>query len=170
MADEAAVERDAIRKELSRIHESAVLSSQGQFEAAKMWRAIHWGLGALTAALSTTAAVITFASGSQIASGVLAVLAAIAVSFLTGIRPDRLAERAQTSANDYIALRNDARRLRDIRVATDPLAELREALESLAEQAASIDQAADSIPRRGYLLAKRNIEQDGGQSFEVDGE
>lgn len=161
-------QRYAIRAEVSRIHESAVYSAQGQLEAAKLWRGLHWTLGALTAALSTVAAVITFADAGQVASGVLAVLAAIAAAVMTGARPDRLAERAQASGNDYTSLRNDARRLRDIQVPVDDLHQIRNELQRLAEKASDLDHAADPIPRLAYLLAKGNIERDKGQQFEVD--
>lgn len=162
-------QRDAIRTEGFRIHESAVFSAQGQFEAAKVWRWVHWGLGSLTAALSTAAAVITFASDVQVVSGVLAVLAAIAAAVLTGSRPDKLAERAQISGSGYTTLRNDARRFRDIAVPSDPLPALRDALAELSGRSSDLDHSADVIPRWAYLRAKRNIEADGGQRFEVDG-
>lgn len=159
-------QRAAVNSEVSRIHESAVWSAQGQFEAAKLWRMAHWLLGAIAAALSAAAAVITFAAEAQVLSGILAILAAITAAVLTGARPDKLAERAQTSGNSYTSLRNDARRLRDIYVPRDSLQDLRQALESLAERVAELDQAADPIPRPAYLRAKRNIEGDGGQTFE----
>lgn len=83
-------QRAAIQAEVARILESAVFSAQGQFEAAKAWRTLHWTLGVLTAALSTLAAVLTFATDAQVASGVLAVVAAIAAAILTSSRPDQL--------------------------------------------------------------------------------
>lgn len=169
MTDAAdASQRNAIHTEVSRIHESAIYSAQGQLEAAKLWRGLHWTLGALTAAMSALAAVMTFAGNAQIASGVLAVLAAIAAAVMTGARPDRLAERAQASGNDYTSLRNDARRLRDIEAPVDDLPQVRNELLRLAEKASDLDRAADPIPRLAYLLAKGNIERDKGQQFEVD--
>lgn len=169
MADFAeAAQREAIRKEVSRIHESSVYSAQGQFEAAKLWRLLHWSLGVLTAGLSVVAAVITFAANAQVASGVLAVLAALTASALTCARPDKLAELAQTSGNDYTTLRNDARRLREILVPADSLFELRKALSELSGRISDLDHAADPIPRFAYLLSKRNIVKDGGQTFNED--
>lgn len=162
------VQRQALRDEASRIHESAVYSAQGQFEAAKFWRKFHWTLGGLTALLSSAAAVLTFATDLQVLSGVLAIVAAVVVAVLTGVRPGTLAERAQSTANGYTALRNDVRRFRDIRVAADPLEDLRDALEALASRAAELDASADPILRRHYARSKVNIERDGGQAFEVD--
>lgn len=160
-------QRTAIRAEISRIHESAVTSAQGQFEAAKLWRLLHWALGGLTAGLSTAAAVLVFASDAQAVTGLLAVLAAIAAAVLTSARPEKLAERAQGSGNGYTALRNAARRVRDIQVPADPLPELRAALVDLADRASELDHAAEPIPRWAYKRARRNA-REGGQTFEVD--
>lgn len=161
-------QRAAIQAEVARILESAVFSAQGQFEAAKVWRALHWTLGVLTAALSTLAAVLTFATDAQAASGVLAVLAAIVAAVLTSSRPDKLAERAVSRGNDYTTLRNDARRVLHLQVSSDEVCVLREALEELAGRASDLDHTSDPIPRFAYNRAKRNIERDGGQQFEVD--
>ncbi|MGX6395998.1 SLATT domain-containing protein [Rothia kristinae] len=161
-------QRAAIQAEVARVHESAVFSAQGQFEAAKAWRALHWTLGVLTAALSTLAAVLTFAADVQVASGILAVVAAIAAAVLTSSRPDKLAERAVARGNDYTTLRNDARRVLHVHVPNDEVGVLREALDGLAGRASDLDHTSDPIPRFAYNRAKRNIERDGGQQFEVD--
>ena len=161
-------QREAIQAEVARILESAVFSAQGQFEAAKVWRALHWTLGVLAAALSTLAAVLTFVTDAQVASGTLAVVAAIAAAVLTSCRPDKLAERAVVRGNDYTTLRNDARRLLHVQVPNDDIRVLREALDELAVCASDLDHSSDLIPRFAYNKAKRNIERDGGQHFEVD--
>ena len=161
-------QREAIQAEVARILESAVFSAQGQFEAAKVWRALHWTLGVLAAALSTLAAVLTFVTDAQVVSGTLAVVAAIAAAVLTSCRPDKLAERAVSRGNDYTTLRNDARRVLHLQVSSDEVCVLREALEGLAGRASDLDHTSDPIPRFAYNRAKRNIERDGGQQFEVD--
>nr|WP_246825246.1 SLATT domain-containing protein [Rothia sp. HMSC069C01] len=161
-------QRAAIQAEVARVHESAVFSAQGQFEAAKAWRTLHWTLGVLTAGLSTLAAVLTFATDAQVASGILAVVAAIAAALLTSSRPDKLAERAVARGNDYTTLRNDARRVLHVQVPSDEISVLREALDGLAERASDLDHTSDPIPRFAYNKAKRNIDRDGGQQFEVD--
>ena len=161
-------QRAAIRAEVARILESAVFSAQGQFEAAKAWRTLHWTLGVLTAALSTLAAVLTFATDAQVASGVLAVVAAIVAAILTSSRPDKLAERAAARGNDYTTLRNDARRVLHVQVPNDEVGVLRETLDRIAGRASDLDHTSDPIPRFAYNRGRRNIEQDGGQQFEVD--
>lgn len=164
-----ASQRAAIRDEASRIHESAVFSAQGQFEAAKTWRAAHWILGGLTAVVSALSAVLTFASEAQAFGGALAVVAALTAAVLTTSRPDRLAERAVARGNDYTTLRNDVRRLLHVQVPTGPISVLRKALDGLARRASELDHSADPIPRFAYRAAKRNVERDGGQNFEADG-
>lgn len=161
-------QRAAILTEVARIHESAIYSAQGQFEAAKAWRALHWTLGVLTTAMSTLAAVLTFATCAQVASGIVAMVAGIAAAVLTGSRPDKLAERAVARGNDYTALRNDARRLLHVQIPNDEIGALREALDELAQRASDLDHTSDPIPRFAYDKAKQNIERDGGQQFKVD--
>lgn len=161
-------QRAAIRDEASRLHESAVFSAQGQFEAAKMWRALHWILGGFTAVVSALTAVLTFASNAQVLCGALAVIVALTAAVLTTTRPDKLAERASARGSDYTTLRNDTRRLLHIQVSADSISILRKALDGLAGRAAELDHAADPIPRIAYRAAKRNIEKDGGQTFRVD--
>lgn len=163
-----AAQRAAVRDEASRIHESAVYSAQGQFEAGKVWRAANWGLGGLAAVISALSAVMTFAADARAIGGGLAVVGALAAAVLTTSRPDRLAERAVTRGNDYTALRNAARRLLYVQVPNDSIPALRKALDGLAERAVEIDQAADPIPRFAYKAAKRNVECDGGQTFRAD--
>lgn len=161
-------QRTAIRGEASRIHESAVFSAQGQFEAAKVWQTVHWSLGGFVAMISALSAVLTFASEAQVLSGALAVLAALAAAVLTTGRPDRLAERAAARGNDYTALRNDVRRLLRVQIPSDSVPALRKRLDSIAGRASGLDQEADPIPRFAYKAAKRNIEGDGGQTFSAD--
>ena len=95
-------------------------------------------------------------------------LAAIVAAVLTSSRPDKLAERAVSRGNDYTTLRNDARRVLHLQVSSDEVCVLREALEGLAGRASDLDHTSDPIPRFAYNRAKRNIERDGGQQFEVD--
>ena len=94
--------------------------------------------------------------------------AAIVAAILTSSRPDKLAERAVTRGNDYTALRNDARRVLHVQVPSDEISALREVLDGLAERASDLDHTSDLIPRFAYKRARRNIERDGGQQFEVD--
>lgn len=158
---------EPIRDEAERIRESATYCAQGQYEAAKRWRSIHWWLGVLATGLGACGAVLTFADGSQIAAGALTLVAAIVAAVMTGVRPDKLAERAQVSGNDYTSLRNDVRRFLNVDLAIDSVADARKRLEALAGRANELDHAADPIPNWAYTRAKENIDN-GGQDFEAD--
>ena len=112
-------------------------------------------------------AILTFADVSQFAAGILTLLAAIVAAVMTGVRPDKLAERAQASGNDYTSLRNDARRFLNVELMMDSAPDARERLNELAGQASELDHAADPIPKWAYNRAKANI-NNGGQDFRVD--
>ena len=154
-------QRAAIQAEVARVHESAVFSAPGQFEAAKAWRTLHWTLGVLTAGLSTLAAVLTFATDAQVASGIPAVVAAIAATVLMSSRPGKLAERSVARGNDYTTLRNDARRVLHVQVPNDEVGVLQEALDGLAGRASDLDHTSEPILCFACNKAKRNIDRDG---------
>lgn len=161
------VPHQAYVDEARRIQESAEHSAQGQFEAAKAWRASNWVLGGFTTASSGVAGVLTFASdGLQTLSGILALTAAVTAAIHATLRPDRKSEKAQTSANDYLAVQSAARRLALLDIPAAPT-NVREMLESLANRADVINKSADAIPKFAHNRGKKNIER-GGQTYAVD--
>lgn len=157
-----------IRAECARIQESAQYSAQGQFESSKAWRVSNWLLGGLTAIASGVAGVLTFASdGLQIVSGGLALLAALTASIHATLKPDKKAERAQNSANEYLSIQSAARRFLTIDIPIGQFDQLREGLGELAKRADSINKSADAIPGFAYRRAQSNIDR-GGQTYRVD--
>lgn len=153
--------------EACRIQESAQYSAQGQFEAAKSWRTSNWVLGGFTTASSGVAGVLTFAVDDlQTLSGVLALAAAVTAAVHATLRPDKKSERAQTSANDYLAVQSAARRLALLDIPEAPT-DARQMLESLASRVDAINKSADAIPKFAHKRGKRNIER-GGQTYMVD--
>ena len=100
-------------------------------------------------------------------AGIFTILAVVVTATMTGVRPDKLAERAQAIGNDYTTLRNDARRFMNIDLNVDPVSDSRERLNELSRHVSDLDSAADPIPRWAYIRADRNIKE-GGQDFEVD--
>ena len=161
--------RSRLADEASRLLESAVYSAQGQFEAAKRWRQAHWCLGGFTAAASAVAAVLTFATSTlQTVAGILAIAAALSAAVHTTINPEKRAERAESAANDYTALRDDLRQFGLLRVLDGDPSALQEDLSKYSNRAANINRKADPIPGFAYKRAKRNIEIEGGQQFVTD--
>lgn len=143
-------------------------SSQGQFESAKVWRAWNWILGGFTAVASGLAGVLTFAADElQSVSGVLALSAAVTAAVHATLKPDKKAERAKNSANEYLALQSAARRFLSIDVPSDDAALLKSTLQGLCDRANAINSSSDVIPEFAYGRAKRNIGR-GGQTYAVD--
>lgn len=143
-------------------------SAQSQFESSKSWRTWNWILGGSTAAASGVAGVLTFATDSlQSLSGILALLAALVAAVHATLKPNKKAEHAQISANEYAAIQAAARRFLNVDIDTGELQDLRQTLESLADRAESANRSADVIPRFAYRRAKKNIQR-GGQDYAVD--
>lgn len=161
-------QREAIRDEADRLHESAVWSNQIHFESAKWWRGVHWVLGFLAAAASAVAGVLAFAQDQVLWTAGLAVLGAITIAAHTTLNPDRRAESAQATATKFLGLRNRARQVKDIYGPYEPLDDLLARLELLTHDMHEAAEGADAVPRLAYRKAKRNIEKDKGQDFQVD--
>lgn len=162
------VPHQAYVDEARRIQESAEYSAQGQFEAAKAWRASNWVLGGCTTAASGVAGVLTFASdGLQTLSGILALTAAVTAAVHATLRPDKKSEKAQTSANEYLAIQSAARRLALLDIPAASI-NVRTRLEALADRAEAVNKSADAIPKFAYNRGKKNIER-GSQAYAVDG-
>jgi hypothetical protein len=159
-----------IAKELHRLHESLMWSSQVQFEQMKLWRAMNILLG-------TPAAVLAAASGGTgLASGggatVPSVLALIAAGFgaaLTTLNPSRRVSQAQASANAYLELQTEARQFLLIDVPTLSAKDAREHLTQLTARRDEVNKTADPPGAYARWRATRNLKS-GGQTYEVDSE
>lgn len=161
--------RAAIDAEAQRLQESAMYSAQGQFEASKVWRVWNWLLGGLTGAASGLAGVLTFATDElQVLSGCLALAAAVTAAADTTTKPDKRAERAHASANEYLSIQAATRKFQLLDVPTRELHELRQMLDDFSARADAVNKASDPIPGFAYRKAGRNISK-GGQSYAVDG-
>lgn len=160
--------RAAADAEAQRLHESVMTSAQGQFEASKVWRVWNWLLGGFTGAASGLAGVLTFASdGLQTLSGCLALAAAVTAAADTTIKPDKRAERAHASANEYLSVQAAVRKFQTLDVPTKDFHSLRQLLDDHSARVDAVNKASDPIPRFAYNKASDNIAK-GGQSYAVD--
>ena len=112
---ESAERRVAIEHELRRLEESAMFSSQAQFEQTKQWRGINLGLG-LPASLLAAAAGATAlaATAGRITAGILAIAAAGFGAVLTTINASHHMNQAAAAANAYLEIQTAARQAREI--------------------------------------------------------
>jgi len=166
-----------IGAEALRIHESAMYSSQSQFEQAKIWRALNIWLGA-PAAIAAALAASTILGGSEqttlfgirghTLAGLLALTSAALSSLLTTVNASRRTTQCQASGNAFLQLQTEARQLVLVDLAHFKFEEARERLESITNSRNELTKTADPAGRYAYWKAKRNIERQGGQSYEVD--
>jgi hypothetical protein len=160
--------RDSISTELSNIEESAMWSSQGQFEQAKLWRATHLILGVPAAALAAVAGATALASTTgRITAGVIALVAAGLGAVASSLDAAGRAEAAQTAGNRYLALQTDARVAREVDLASQDAERNRQTLQELMARRDEINAEASVISKFAYRRARRNIES-GGQTYGQD--
>ncbi|MFD8395553.1 SLATT domain-containing protein [Streptomyces sp. NPDC059680] len=161
-------QRDQLSKEAKRVEESAMWSGQGQFEQAKIWRGTNLSLGTPATALAAIAGAATLASTAGRYWAAVAALSAAALSaVMTSLGLARRIEQAQTAANAYLALQQDARVFYDIDLPAMEYGEARAALGELIARQQEVNKSAPIPTKRAYRRARKNIEG-GGQNYNVD--
>jgi hypothetical protein len=160
--------RSAIGAELRRLEESAMYSAQGQFEQAKMWRAMNLALGVPAAVLAAVAGVTSLAdlAGSLVA-GLLALGSASLGGLLTVVNPSQRMNTAGSAANVYLEIQTSARQQREIDLPYQPVEDSRAALAALSARRDEQNKAAEPVAARSYRRAQRNIAA-GGQTYAGD--
>lgn len=162
-------QREEISRELRRIEEASKWSAQCQFEQAKIWRATHLWLAAPSATLAAVSGGGLLADEfSATLSGLLALLAAALGALSAALGASEKAAECKNSGNEYLAVQGKARRSRCVQLPDQDIAQAMHNLESLAERQDEINSVAHVIHRKAYNRSRRNIESDGGQTFEVD--
>lgn len=163
-------DRKAIRKEASRIHESAQYSAQTQFEYSKAWRRVDRWLGALAALL----AAISAAGGlSEVLSARWAGLVALASAGIGAVAATlgapKTKDRAHSSANAYLAVQQDARIFMDIDLPGLTEGEAREQLQTLVARLQELNATSEIPSPRSWNRGKANV-AGGLQAYEADSE
>lgn len=161
-------ELGSIGEELSRIEENARWSSQTQFEQGKFWRGCNLAIG-------LPAGVLGVASGGAGISEALpiewvgwaALVSALLGGAATVLMAERRAQRAQSCANAFLDVQEDARRLLLVDLANMEIAAARDELRAITVRYSEIRHTADAPGSRFYKKADRNI-RDGGQSHAID--
>ena len=169
VADEEQDIRDAIARQLSNIVEGVTWSAQGQMEAAKLWRTVNLWVGVPAALLAAVAGVTALASTTgRIAAGIIAVAAAGLGAVAATLNAPKRAELAESAGNKYLAIQQDATIARDVDLPRQGVDEARQALHELAARRQEVNAGATAIPRLAYRRARRNIEREGGQTYQAD--
>lgn len=162
------VRRKAIEAELLRLEDSAMISSQGQFEETKYWRRINLSLG-LPASLLAAAAGATAlaATAGRVTAGILAIAAAGFGAVLTTVNAAHRVNQASSAANAYLEIQTAARQAREIDLPYMSLDDARQVLAEITARRDEQNKTAEPPSKRSYKKATANIAA-GGQTYDVD--
>ena len=157
-----------IAQEVDRLHESAMWSGQGQFEQAKLWRAMNALLGIPAATLAAVAGGTSLAATEMTYTpGVLALLAAGFGAALTTLNPSRRVAQAQAAANAYLSLQTDTRQLLTIDLVGLNADDARQQLQEITSRRDEVNRTAEPPSWYAHWRARQNIEK-GRQSYDAD--
>jgi len=107
--------KTSIANELKRIEEDCIHSGKAQFNAADRWTRYHYSLGVPSVAMSALAGAAFFRDHGMVAAG-LSSLVALLTALMTFLKPSERSSSHKAAGDQYLALRNDARIFREIRL------------------------------------------------------
>jgi hypothetical protein len=147
------------------MEEDALFSSRRHFNACGYWMASHYVLGLPTVVVAALAA--TAIGRSNGVATILAVCAAVLAAVNTFLNPQQRAAAHSSSGNRYNALRNKARRFRELHCTDSAKGgeELDGELSALASELDKLNAESPWTPRWAYRKAKKGIE--GGEAAYV---
>jgi hypothetical protein len=157
----------AIRAELLRIEEDCVHSGKAHFNAGERWARYHYWLGVPSVVLSALAGAAFFKDYATVA-GVMSAVVAILTSLMTFLKPSERASAHKGSGDQYLALRNDARVFREIRLAhaSDPQAAI-DGMDEFTKRRNELNQASAQCSRLDFEKARTGIDE-GEATHRVD--
>lgn len=158
----------SLKEEAQRVHESATLSAQNQFEYSKTWRRVDRWLGgsaALIAAVSGAGGLSEVISAKW--AGLIALAAAGLGAVATSLGAPKAKDRAHASANALLALQQDTRIFLNVDLDELTEDEAREQLRTLVARQQELNATAEIPSGRVWKKAKKNV-ADGQQKYEVD--
>lgn len=149
--------REAAGEELRQLIDDMLHTEKTHMAAAERFQGLHQWLGIAATVLATGAAATIVAALSKVASGLLALGAAIVSGVLTFMKPERTAEQHLAAGRQLAALRVHARQVLNLDLPLLAPAELRGAIDDIAAKKASIDDGAPSTRGRDYNVARGKI-------------
>lgn len=168
MTPASGMPKDEIRNEAERVHESAMLSSETQFEYAKRWRRADRWIGGAASVLAGVAGVGGLSEVLSVRwAGFIAILSAVAAAIAASLGAPKTKEKAAISANSYRALQQDTRLFLTIDLPTLSEAEARERLQSLVDRIQELNKEAEIPSPKAWDRAKKAITA-GAQRYGVD--
>lgn len=160
--------RTLIEDELSRIEEDCNHSGKAQFNAGTRWNSYHYWIG-IPAVIASALAGTAFFKEMPEVGGVLAVMTAVLTTLQTFLKPSERASAHKAAGDQYLALRNDARVFRQIRLRH--VCDRQSAIDGLDEftsRRREMNLAAPQFANRDFKKAKKGIDA-GESTHKVDG-
>lgn len=163
--DRELIER--IEAELQRIEEDCNYSGKAQFNAGDRWATYNYWLGIPAVILGALAGTALF-QNEPLVGGVLATFAAVLTALQTFLKPSDRASSHKSSGDQYLALRNDARVFRQIKLhhVCDRQAAI-DGLDEFTSRRREMNLAAPQFAKRDFTKARKGIEE-GEAQHQVD--
>ncbi len=159
MSDDQSGIKIAIRKELGRIEEDCDHSGKSHFNAALRWSGWNFRLGLASTVLSAVAGATYMKSQPEIAAAI-SITVAIMAGLITFLKPSERAAMHKSSGDQYLALKNEARVFREIKL--NHLCDDAGAacyLDELTGRRSELNGAAPQFSEADRKLARAGIEQ-----------
>lgn len=159
--------KDAIRAELERIEEDCTHTGKAQFNAGARWSDYHYWIGVPSVLLSAAAGAAYIKQAPEIA-GMLSVAVAVLTALMTFLKPSERAAKHKSSGDQYLALRNDARVFRTVKLeyACDAQAAI-DGLDEFTKRRNEMNQASPAFAARDFRRARAGIDN-GESTHKVD--
>ncbi|SDA23411.1 hypothetical protein SAMN05216315_12057 [Nitrosospira sp. Nsp18] len=158
-----------IQTELKRIEEDCIHSGKSHFNASDRWTTYHYWLGVPSVVLSALAGTAFLRDYGNIA-GIMSVIVGILTSLMTFLKPSERASIHKGSGGQYLALRNDARVFREIRLTCvcDEQAAI-DGMDEFTKRRNELNQASPQFSKKDFLRARDGIDK-GEATHRVDKE
>lgn len=156
-----------IRSELARIEEDCIHSGKAHFNAGDRWSRYHYWLGIPSVILSTAAGAAFLKDFPEVA-GAMSSGAALLTALMTFLKPSEKASNHKSSGDQYLTLRNDARILRTIKIATscDDITAVA-SLDDITKRRNELNQASAQVSRKDFEKARKGIDE-GEANHQID--
>ena len=167
---------DKIIDEAKRIEEDSIYSAKGHFCTAKRWEKANFYLGIISAIAATLAGASAVSKlefynihFGAIIAGVSSIVAAVLVSILTFVNPNKKAASHFNAGNCYKELQNDTRVFRIVEFVNLDEEVAKEKLNILNSRRNKLNRESDQIPDWAFEKARKGIEE-GEANYSVDNE
>lgn len=148
-----------IETELLRIEEDTLHSSKAQYNAGDRYSSRHVWLGVPASALSALAGAASFSGQWELAAGLISIAVAVLAALQTFMKPAEQAAAHKAAGDQFLALRNDARLMREIKVGLiEEPQEAVTALDVMVKRRNDLNASSPQVARKDFEKAKKGID------------